>query len=352
MNRDFKDDQRHVLVKFPLATQTTSRRAAVVGLATTGLATALSFSPWSSRSAQAQVTAYPNKPVKLIVPYPPGGNTDLVARLFGVPLATALGQPVIVDNRGGAAGSIGMSAAAKSLADGYTMVVGDLGSLAINRFAQPNLSYDPIKDFAPISLIATVSIVVTARSDFPANTFVEFLALARANPDKYVCATAGAGTIGHLSLEMLMSMANIKVRHVPYKGGAAALTDLLGGHVDLMIDGAAFSQARAGKIKALAVTGDRIATMPNVPTIAESGVPGYHFSNFWGYLMPAGTPKDVVDRISLELQRIAAQPAIRQQLSEAGLTAASSTPQAFSDLIKKETEKIAVIVKSTKITFQ
>ncbi len=326
------------------------RRTFLNGLAASGLAAAtLPF--WATTKAQAQ-GLYPNRPLKLIVPYPPGGNTDLVARLFGVHLATALGQPVIVDNRGGAAGSIGMSAAAKSPADGYTVVIGDVGSLVVNRFAQPNLAYDPLKDFAPISLISTVSIVVTARSDFPANTFVEFLALARANPGKYTCATAGTGTIGHLSLESLMSMANIQVRHVPYKGGAPALTDLLGGHVDLMIDGAAFSQARAGKIKTLAVTGDRIGAMPNVPTIAESGVPGYRFSNFWGYLMPAGTPKEIVDRVAVEIQRIATQPAVRKQLTESGITAASSSPQVFSTLIRSENEKIEGIIKSAKISFQ
>jgi tripartite-type tricarboxylate transporter receptor subunit TctC len=326
------------------------RRTFLQGLTASSLA-AMSLPSWPSSPVQAQ-GLYPNRPVKLIVPYPPGGNTDLVARLFAVQLATALGQPVIVDNRGGAAGSIGMAAAAKSPADGYTIVIGDVGSLVVNRFAQPNLAYDPLKDFAPISLIATVSIVVTARPDFPANTFVEFLALARANPGKYTCATAGTGTIGHLSLESLMSMANIQVRHVPYKGGAPALTDLLGGHVDLMIDGAAFSQARAGKIKALAVTGDRIGAMPNVPTIAESGVPGYRFSNFWGYLMPAGASKEIVDRVAVEIQRISAQPAVRKQLTDAGITATSSSPQVFNTLIRSENEKVEGIVKSAKISFQ
>jgi tripartite-type tricarboxylate transporter receptor subunit TctC len=328
------------------------RRTLLRGLAGTGLAAATTLSPWASSGALAQAGAYPNRPIKLIVPYPPGGNTDLVARLYAVPLATALGQPVIVENRGGAAASIGMSAAAKSPADGYTLVIGDVGSLCINRFAQPNLPYDPVKDFAPVSLLSTVSIVVTARPDFPASTFPEFLALARANPGKYACATAGAGTIGHLSLELLMSMANIQLRHVPYKGGAPALTDLLGGHVDLMIDGAALSQARTGKIKALAVTGERIGAMPQVPTIAESGVPGYRLSNFWGYLMPAGTPKDIVERISTEVQRIAVQAAVRDRLTEGGITATGSSPQVFSDLIRSENEKIGGIIKTAKITFQ
>jgi len=333
----------------PLLQPIPGRRPVLHGLGALGAAT---LAPWALPSAQAQAANYPNRPVKLIVPYPPGGNTDLVARAFAVPLGTALGQPVVVDNRGGAGGSIGMSAAAKSPADGYTLVIGDVGSLCVNRVAQPNLPYDPLKDFAPVSLLATVSIVVTARPDFPANTFAEFLALARANPGQYACATAGNGTIGHLSLEMLMAMANIQLRHVPYKGGAPALNDLLGGHVDLLIDGAALTQARAGKVKALAMTGDRIAAMPNVPTIAESGVPGFRFSNFWGYLMPAGTPKELVERVSTEIQRIAAQPDLRKQMAEGGIQAVSSTPQVFSDLIRSENTKIESIVKTAKISFQ
>jgi len=328
------------------------RRTLLRALAGAGIAGAMVAAPWATPTAMAQTGDFPNRPLKLIVPYPPGGNTDRVARMFSVHLATALGQPVVVDNRGGAAGSIGMAAAAKSPANGYTLVIGDVGSLAVNRFAQPNLAYDPLKDFAAVSLLAKVSIVVTARPDFPANTFAEFLALARANPGKYTVASAGAGSIGHLSLEMLNSMANIKLTHVPYKGGAPALADLLGGHVDLLIDGAAFTQAVAGKVKPLAATGERIGAMPNVPTIAESGVPGFYFSNFWGYLMPVATPKNIVDRVSAEIAKIAAMPDIRKQLHDAGISAASSTPQAFSDLIVMENDKIERIVKSANIKFQ
>jgi tripartite-type tricarboxylate transporter receptor subunit TctC len=327
------------------------RRMLLQAIAGAGIAGTV-FAPWAIPSARAQASDYPNRPIKLIVPYPPGGNTDRVARMFSVHLAQALGQPIVVDNRGGAAGSIGMNAAAKSPADGYTMVIGDVGSLGVNRFAQPNLPYDPLKDFAPVSLLATVSIVVTARPDFPANNFAEFLALARANPGKYTVASAGAGSIGHLSLEMLKSMANIKVTHVPYKGGAPAVADLLGGHVDLLIDGAAFTQAVAGKVKALGATGERIAAMPAVPTIAESGVPGFHFSNFWGYLMPAGTPQQIVDRVSTEVRRIAQMPDIVKQLADAGITAAGSTSPAFGKLIVAENEKIEKIIKSANIQFQ
>ena len=304
---------------------------------------------WTITSAHAQ--AYPSKLLKLIVPYPPGGNTDLVARIFATPLAVALGQAVVVDNRAGAAGAIGTTAGARSAPDGYTMVVGDLVSMCINRVARNDLPYDPQKDFAPVSMIATVSVLVTARNDLPVTNFKEFLALAKANPGKFKCGTAGAGTIGHLSLEMIKSMAGIDVLHVPYRGGALAVTDLLGGHIDLMIDGAAFTQAKAGKIRALATTGDRVAAMPNVPTIAESGIPGFHFSNFWGYLMPAGTPLAAVQRVSSELHRIALTPAVRQQLESAGLAAAGSTPQAFADMLLSSSDKIAQIVKRANIQF-
>jgi tripartite-type tricarboxylate transporter receptor subunit TctC len=305
--------------------------------------------PWALTAAHAQ--AYPSKPLKLIVPYPPGGNTDLVARIFATPLAGALGQAVVVDNRGGAAGAIGTTAAARSTPDGYTLVIGDLGSMCINRVARNDLPYDPPKDFIPVSMIATVSIVVTARNDLPVTNFKEFLALARANPGKFKCGTSGAGTIGHLSLEMIKNLGGIDVVHVPYRGGAPAVTDLLGGHIDLMIDGAAFAQAKAGKIRALATTGDRIPAMPDVPTIAESGIPGFHFSNFWGYLMPTGTPAIAIQRISSELQRIAITPSVRQQLESAGLAAAGSTPQVFSDMLQSSYEKTLQIVKRANIQF-
>lgn len=320
------------------------RNALLISSAAAGIA-----APWAITPARAQ--AYPSKPIKLIVPYPPGGNTDLVARIFATPLAEALNQAVVVDNRGGAAGAIGTTAAARSAPDGYTMVIGDLGSMCINRVARNDLPYDPPKDFVPVSMIATVSIVVTARNDLPATNFKDFLALAKANPGKFKCGTAGAGTIGHLSLEMIKNMAGIDVIHVPYRGGAPAVTDLLGGHIDLMIDGAAFAQAKAGKIRALATTGDRIPAMPDLPTIAESGIAGFHFSNFWGYLMPTGTPPAAIQRISGELQRIAMTPSVRQQLESAGLAAAGSTPQVFADMLRSSYDKTSQIVKKANIQF-
>ncbi len=322
-----------------------TRRRLLGNTLAAGLAT-----PWLLSPARAQA-AYPSKPLKLIVPYPPGGNTDVVARVFSTPLAEALGQAVVVDNRGGAAGAIGATAGARSAPDGYNLVVGDLGTLCINRVARADLPYDPAKDFVPVSMIATVSVIVTARNDLPVSNFKDFLALAKANPGKYKCGTSGAGSIGHLVLEMIKNMAGIDVVHVPYRGGAPAVTDLLGGHIDVMIDGAAFAQAKAGKIRALATTGDRVAAMPEVPTIAESGIPGFHFTNFWGYLMPTGSPTSAIQRVSTELQRIANQPAVRQQLEAAGLAASGSTPQAFADTMRGAYDKVTQIVKSANIQF-
>jgi tripartite-type tricarboxylate transporter receptor subunit TctC len=301
--------------------------------------------------ANDKPNAYPNRPIKLIVAYPPGGNTDLVARIYANALAASLKQPVVVDNRPGAGGAIGMTAAAKSPNDGYTMVIGDMGSLCINRFALPSLGYDPVKDFAAISTLAKVSILITGRLDLPVKSMAEFIQLAKANPNQFACGTAGTGTIGHLSLELLNIMAGIQVRHVPYKGGAAALNDLMGGHIDLLIDGTALGQAKNGKVKALATTGERIAVMPEVETLAQAGVKGYNLMNFWGYLFPVGTPKECIDRLSSEVHKMSQDPEIQKLLSASGLVAISSSPEEFNELIRSENRKIEGVIKDAHIVF-
>jgi tripartite-type tricarboxylate transporter receptor subunit TctC len=295
--------------------------------------------------------AYPSKNITLIVPNPPGGNTDILARIFSVPLAKALGQPVVVDNRAGAGGVIGMTAAARAPADGYTLGLGNLSDLVVSRYAQANVPYDAAKDFAPVSSLAKVSIVVTCLPAFPAKSFQEFLALAKANPGKYKCGTAGNGTMGHLCLEAIQAAAGLDIVHVPYRGGAPALNDLMGGHIDLLIDGTALSQVKAGKLKALAVTAERIPVLPNVPTIAESGVPGFSFGNYWGLLMPAGSPAIAVSRINLEVKRLLEQADIRQQLENAGFSVLASTPQEYGQALQKSYEQIGQLVKKAKISF-
>lgn len=296
-------------------------------------------------------SAYPSKAITLIVPNPPGGNTDILARIFSVPLAKALGQPVVVDNRAGAGGVIGMTAAARAPADGHTIGLGNLSDLVVSRYAQTNVPYDPAKDFVAVSTLAKVSIVVTALPAFHAKSFQEFLALARAHPGKYKCGTAGNGSMGHLCLEALQSAAGVDMVHVPYRGGAPALNDLLGGHIDLLIDGSALSQVKAGKLKALAVTAERISVLPNVPTVEESGVPGFSFGNYWGLLMPAGSPAAAVNRLNAEIKRLLEQPDIRQQLENAGFSPLVSSPSEYSQALQKSYDLIGQLIKKAKITF-
>ena len=315
-----------------------------------GTVAATAFTGLSATGLHAQDN-YPNKPVTLIVPYPPGGNNDVVARAYATPLSKAIGQPVVVENKGGAAGAIGLGQAAKATPDGYNMVIGDLGSLCINPIANPSLAYSTLRDFTPISTIASVSIVITGRKDLPANNLRELLNQAKSNPGKFRCGTAGPGSIGHLSLEMIKSMTGVDILHVPYKGGAPALNDLLGGHIDLLIDGAAFNSVKSGQVKALAVTGGRVAALPDVPTVSESGVTGFFFTNFWGFLMPAKSPAAAIGRISKEVQKIATSSELRSQLEAGGITVQSSSEQEFTELIKKSTDQINRIVKSASITF-
>jgi tripartite-type tricarboxylate transporter receptor subunit TctC len=298
----------------------------------------------------AQAT-YPNKAVTLIVPNPPGGNTDILARIFSVPLAKALGQAVVVENRAGAGGVIGMTAAARAPADGHTLGLGNLSDLVVSRYAQANVPYDPAKDFVAVATLAKVSIVVTCLPTFAAKSFQEFLVLAKANPGKYKCGTAGNGTMGHLCLEALKAAAGVDIVHIPYRGGAPALNDLLGGHIDLLIDGSALSQVKAGKLKALAVTAERIPVLPHVPTIGESGVPGFSFGNYWGLLMPMGSPEAAVTRIHAEIKKLLEQPEIRQQLENAGFAPLVSTPSEYGQALQKSYEHIGQIVKKSKITF-
>lgn len=301
--------------------------------------------------AAASAQSYPAKPIKLIVPQPPGGNTDIVARLFGQKLAERVGQPVVVDNRGGAAGALGMAAAAKSPNDGYTIVIGDLGSLVISPISKPEIGYDPQKDLSAISLVTAVSIVVSANPKAPFNSFPEFLALAKAQPGRLTYGTAGVGAPSHLAFELLRSMTGVDVLHVPFKGGAQAVTGLLGEQVDIVIDGAAMAQVKGGRLKAIAVTGPRLPALPDVPGIGET-VKGYSFTNWWGILAPAGTPPAVVTRLNDEFTAIAALPDVRDRLRDLGLSAQSSTPQQFTETIRTETEKVARIVKEAGIKFE
>jgi len=314
-----------------------------------GLATALTMAVCLA-AAPAAAQPYPGKPVHFIVPYPPGGNTDIVARLYAQKLSERLGQPVVIDNRGGAAGTLGVGIAAKAANDGYTIVIGDLGSMVIAPLANPAVPYT-YKDLTPVGLLADVSIVVSANPKSPDRNIGDFLARAKAQPGKLTYGTSGVGAPSHLAMEHLRSMTGVSILHVPFKGGAQAVAGLLGEQVDIVVDGAAMAQVKAGKLKALAVTGPRLPALPDVPGIGET-VKGFSFTNWWGVLAPSGTPPDVVKRLNAELVAIAAMPDVRDKLRDIGLNAHSDTPQAFSDLLRTESEKVARIVKDAGIKLE
>jgi tripartite-type tricarboxylate transporter receptor subunit TctC len=301
-------------------------------------------------SGAALAQPYPNKNIRFIVPYPPGGNTDIVARIYAQKLSERLGQPVVIDNRGGAAGTLGVGLATKAPNDGYTIVIGDLGSMVIAPLANPAVGYT-YKDLVPVGLMATVSIVVSASLKSPDANIADFIARAKAQPGRLTYGTGGIGAPSHLAMEYLRSMTGIDVLHVPFKGGAQAVAGLLGEQVDIVVDGTAMAQVTAGKLKALAVTGPRLPALPDVPGIGET-VKGFNFTNWWGVLAPAGTPADVVKRLNAELVAIAAMPDVRDKLRDLGLNAQGDTPQAFGDLMRTEAEKVARIVKDAGIKLE
>jgi len=293
---------------------------------------------------------YPNKPIRLIVPYPPGGNTDIVARIYAQKLSERVGQPVVVDNRGGAAGTLGVAMATKAPNDGYTLVIGDLGSLVIAPLANPAVGYT-YKDLAPVGLLAAVSIVVSANPKSPDNSIADFLARAKANPGKLTYGTGGVGSPSHLAMELLRSMTGVDVLHIPFKGGAQAVAGLLGEQVDIVVDGTAVAQIKAGKLKALAVTGPRLAALPDVAGIGET-IKGFAFTNWWGILAPPGAPAEAIKRVNDELNAIAVMPDVRDKLRDLGLAAQSDTPAEFGALVQSEADKVAKIVKDAKIKLE
>ena len=302
--------------------------------------------------AAAFSQAYPAKPVRLIVPFPPGGPTDTHSRWAAQQLYTALGQPVIVENRAGAAGVIGTEAAAKAAADGYTLLGGNPGPLTIAPAIRKQLGYDPIRDFAPITLIARSASCMCVHPTVPAGNLKAFIAVARANPGKINYATPGVGTVGHLAIENFSTLAGIKMTHVPYKGAALYTTDLIAGNIDfaqIQIFQAA-PHVRAGKLRCLAVTAlVRSPLLPEAPTAQEAGVKGFSSYNWNGILAPAGTPRAVVDRIHAVLSKPLTNPETRKQMEAVGYEVAGDGPAEYAAFIKTETEKWAKVAKAAGI---
>ena len=303
---------------------------------------------------QAQ-TAWPSKPVRIVVPFAPGGTTDILARAMAPELSRAFGQSFIVENRAGAGGNVGAEAVARSPADGYTLLMGTVGTHGINKALYAKLPYDPQKDFAPITLVAGVPNVMVMNADkaraLGINTVADFIKYAKANPGKLSMASSGNGTSIHLAGELFKSRTGIFMTHIPYRGSGPALLDLVAGNTDVMFDNlpSALPQIKAGKLKAFAVTSaERSAAVPELPTIAEAaGLKGFDASSWFGLLAPAGTPADIITRIQQETAKALASPAVKEKLLAQGAIPGGNTPQEFARMIDAEHIKWAGVVKAS-----
>jgi tripartite-type tricarboxylate transporter receptor subunit TctC len=290
-------------------------------------------------SGFAQAQAWPSKPVRIVVPFPAGGSTDLLARSIGQKLGDSLGQPFIVDNRAGANGNIGAGAVAKSPADGYTILFSTTGPLVFNRIIYKTTPFDPLRDFAPIVLVADVPLVVAANPSLPVRTLPELIAYAKANPGKVTYSTAGNGSMGHLTAELIQRETGMKLTHVPYKGSAPALNDLVAGVVNLSFDLAPtyVPQVKAGKVNALAVTTSaRTPVLPDVPTVVESGVAGYQSFGWFAFVAPAGTPAEVIEKVNAITNTYIASPEGKARLAEFGMGPRGGTPQELGAFMASE----------------
>jgi tripartite-type tricarboxylate transporter receptor subunit TctC len=312
-----------------------------------------------SFSATAAFTAagadYPQKPIRLIVPFAAGGGNDAVARTIAQRLSVGLAQQVVVDNRAGAGGIVGAELAAKAAPDGYTLFLGGVGSHAINPGVHRNLPYDPVKDFAPVSLIASAPLILVVNPAVPANSLRELIALAKANPQMLNYASNGNGSSSHLAAVMFESMTGTRMTHVPYKGLAPALVDLLAGQVQAMFSSvvAILPHVQAGKLRALAVTGEkRLALIPDVPTVAEAGVAGYQAGSWYGILAPAGTPPDIIRKLNDEIVKAIRQPDMKQAFALEGAEPIGSSPQEFAAHIRAELSRLGKVAREAKIELQ
>jgi len=320
-----------------------------LALATLTLA-ALALPGW----AQAQ-SAWPNKPIRIVVPFTAGGTTDILARALAPELQRALGQPVIVDNKPGAGGNSGAAEVAKSPADGYTLLMGTVGTHAINAALYPKMPFDHVKDFAPVTLVAGVPNVLVLNpalaQKYNINNVADFIKAAKANPGKFNMASSGNGTSIHLAGELFKSMSGTFMVHFPYRGSGPALIDLMGGSMDLMFDNlpSAMPHIKSGKLKALAVTSaKRSEALPDVPTVAEAGGPalkGFEATSWFGLLAPAGTPPEIVNRLQQETAKALGQPGLKERLQSQGAVPSGNTPADFAKLIAAETAKWAKVVK-------
>jgi tripartite-type tricarboxylate transporter receptor subunit TctC len=301
-------------------------------------------------SSLAAAQSWPNKPIRYIVPFAAGGTTDILARTISEKLTVALGQPVIVENKPGAGGGVGVAEVAKAPPDGYTIMGGTISTHAINATLYSSLPYDPVKDFVAITLIARVPNMLVVNNDIPAKNVAELIALMKANPGKWNFASSGNGTSQHLSGELFKGMANVQMQHIPYKGSPPALTDVMGGQVSMTFDNitTAWTLAKAGKLKALAVTtAKRSPIAPDVPTLAESGLPGYEIGSWQGVFGPAGIPPEIVKRLNTEIVKIINAPDVQKKLVELGAEPVANSPEEFAAFVKTEVVKWGDVVKKS-----
>jgi len=299
--------------------------------------------------AVAAQGAYPTKPIRMIVPYPPGGPTDVLGRIVAQKLSESLGQQVVVENRPGASGMIGSELVAKAAPDGYTLLT-NASIHVINPSLYPKMNFDVLRDFAPVSLIAQVPLILVVNPALPVKSVSELIALGKAQPNRLNFASSGNAAAPHLAGESFKIATGMQMQHVPYKGSAPAVADLMGGQVQLMFDSmpSAMPHVKSGKIRALAVTtAKRSPTVPDLPTVAESGVPGFDISTWYGVWAPAGTPKDIVNKVAAEMAKVLQQPAVRERLAALGAEPAGNTPEEFAAYCQSELAKWSRIVRQS-----
>ena len=294
--------------------------------------------------------SYPSKSIRYVVPYAPGGSTDIVARVLAIKLSEAMGQQVVVDNRPGAGGAIGADIVAKSPPDGYTMVTAVTSIMAINQFLYRKLPYDPEKDFAPVTQVGSLPRILVIHPSLPAKNVREFIAIAKAKPGQLNYGSSGVGTATHMTTELFKAMAGVDLVHIPYKGSGQVMGDVIGGQLALIFDQIVSSlpHVQGGKLRMLAITSaKRFPSLPDLPTIAESGVPGYESISWAGVAVPAGTPKEIVARLHAEIVKVLAMPDIRERFLRDGIETIGSTPEQFSEHIRRERIKWAKVVKDS-----